>query len=696
MNILVKPHSESDGNLVILADNTTEIHLVDLTTGEIIETGNNRGASNGRDSTVRFSQPGEAYNNVGVMDDQGNVLVTLETAGDRVQFNYSDYDALVQTPVSTIEGYRWDNSANRTAQQTGQPSNADIAGMTSEEYNAYLETQASEGGSSGGGGASAASTAASLVTADQVLNDGAGLTQALEYIGLGGEANATAQGVNAATQTGAAAAQGANATAQGVNATTQGVQAGVAAGGEAYAVGSAAMADGSAGVLMSDGTIQAANTTTNYGQIASDVGTVVGVAAAAYNGYLGATDYENLTPDERAQRARQAAARAVAAYFTAGISEAAAAAVDMVFGEGTTQETLDRIDEFASSDWGQVLLPGVGFTNDLLDSGLKKILGDQTKYSEVRELGEAYEEGVVNDEFFQNFYEPAKEFGGGNRDRSNIDPEAHYQASLESGMTEEQAQRQREYAQLVRDGNDDEAITRLTGRDIWGYGDVASAVSEMTGQHYTDGLTEGQREAAAQAILDHGALYSELGAYRVDRENEALREALAAIGSGETAVTEPDANTPQLRAPEPQPVVPASPAQITPDAAVDPNFNVNPQPVPVSTGTKFDVTNPSLANHQQEVPQGTPRSLVPSDAEPSGVSDFQHLGGGSLAAFEAAQLQKKLQEEAMKQNLALSMINGGSNSQITGQVIAEAFKPRAQQTAADIGFQQLSNALARG
>lgn len=160
-NILVKPFSDSDGNLVILADNMRDLHLVDVTTGEIIERGRNAGASNGRGATFRFTRPGSSYRNVGLMDHNGNILVTLETAGDRVQFNYSDYNALVRTPVSTINGYRWDNSANQRAQAEGRPSNANIGQMTSEEYIEYLNQQQGQAGTQpkggvGGGGSTMA------------------------------------------------------------------------------------------------------------------------------------------------------------------------------------------------------------------------------------------------------------------------------------------------------------------------------------------------------------------------------------------------------------------------------------------------------------------------------------------------------------------------------------------------------------
>lgn len=140
-NVLIKPFSERNGNLVILADNTRDIYLIDVTTGEVIEKGRNEGPSNGRDATVRFSRPGSSYKNVGVMDSRGNVILTMPDAGDRVQFNYSDYNALVKTPVSTISGYRWDNSANIASSQSGGISNSQIADMSSDEYLQYLETQ---------------------------------------------------------------------------------------------------------------------------------------------------------------------------------------------------------------------------------------------------------------------------------------------------------------------------------------------------------------------------------------------------------------------------------------------------------------------------------------------------------------------------------------------------------------------------
>jgi hypothetical protein len=175
-NVLVKPVSDSTGNLVILADNVRGISLVDLTTGEIIEQGRNAGRSNGRDATVRFSRPGSAYQNVGVMDDRGNVLISLRSAGERVQFNYEDYNKLIAVPPSTIEGYRWDNSKNVQAQQTGQVSNAEIANMSSEEYDQYLQGQL--GGSSGSaskpsgisGLASAALPAAGLLAVDALAS----------------------------------------------------------------------------------------------------------------------------------------------------------------------------------------------------------------------------------------------------------------------------------------------------------------------------------------------------------------------------------------------------------------------------------------------------------------------------------------------------------------------------------------------
>jgi YD repeat-containing protein len=163
-NVLVKPRSERDGRLVILADNTSSMSLVDLDTGEIIETGVNTGASNGRGATIRFSKPGGSYRRVGLMDDKGNIIATLDTAGQRVQFNYDNYDALIRQPVSTIEGLTWDNSQNIKAQQDGRPSNADIPNMSNKEYQDHQPLLGQQGSlGSGYDSSSAIGAGASLV-----------------------------------------------------------------------------------------------------------------------------------------------------------------------------------------------------------------------------------------------------------------------------------------------------------------------------------------------------------------------------------------------------------------------------------------------------------------------------------------------------------------------------------------------------
>jgi hypothetical protein len=72
-----KPISESDGRLVILTDGSNQISLVDLTTGEKIETGRNVGPGNGYGGTFRFSKPGSAYNNVAVVNEAGQVLYKI-------------------------------------------------------------------------------------------------------------------------------------------------------------------------------------------------------------------------------------------------------------------------------------------------------------------------------------------------------------------------------------------------------------------------------------------------------------------------------------------------------------------------------------------------------------------------------------------------------------------------------------------
>lgn len=81
---LWKPVSDSDGKLVVLTDAGNDLSLVDLNTGQTIEQGTNKGASNGYGATVRFSQPGSAYSNVAVVNEAGQILSQISDGSGRI------------------------------------------------------------------------------------------------------------------------------------------------------------------------------------------------------------------------------------------------------------------------------------------------------------------------------------------------------------------------------------------------------------------------------------------------------------------------------------------------------------------------------------------------------------------------------------------------------------------------------------
>lgn len=63
-DFLWKPESERDGNLVILNNDAGNVGLVDNNSGQVVAVGQDFGASNDREHTVRFNQPGSAFSNV--------------------------------------------------------------------------------------------------------------------------------------------------------------------------------------------------------------------------------------------------------------------------------------------------------------------------------------------------------------------------------------------------------------------------------------------------------------------------------------------------------------------------------------------------------------------------------------------------------------------------------------------------------
>lgn len=72
---LWKPSSERDGNLVILFPyEAGEVTIRDAETGEVLATGRSTGPSNDFADTIRFDQPGSAFNNVIVEDSTGRSI----------------------------------------------------------------------------------------------------------------------------------------------------------------------------------------------------------------------------------------------------------------------------------------------------------------------------------------------------------------------------------------------------------------------------------------------------------------------------------------------------------------------------------------------------------------------------------------------------------------------------------------------
>ena len=314
----------------------------------------------------------------------------------------------------------------------------------------------------------------------------------------------------------------------------------VISGGTPYEVGTSA--DG--GVMMSDGSVQGGSGT-GIGS-PGGVGGYAGAGVALYNGYQGATDERNLSPGERNARAVQGVGRAAGAYATGGLSELGLAGIDAIAGKGTTQKGFDKYDSAMDSDIMKVINPIGAFGYKALKWGTGKLLGGQTKYTEARNLDRLKKDGLVDDAFIRNFMPNAEKIGKGGR--KGIDAEADYKATLSRTGSEEEAQRQKKYAELVKSGKDQEAIGMLRGKDIWGYGNVAEKIAKATGKNYSTGLSESQREQAAQAILDNGALYSSKGSYNVKDDAE-LDAILKGIGDGQTA-SKPILQSDKPKAPE--------------------------------------------------------------------------------------------------------------------------------------------------
>lgn len=91
---------------------------------DIIETGNNQGPSNGWDATVRFSQPGDAYNNVDVLGD-GAVLMHIEDGsmrqnnGNVLWKPYSDSDGRLVVLANGVSSISISGSGDDSGDSSG-------------------------------------------------------------------------------------------------------------------------------------------------------------------------------------------------------------------------------------------------------------------------------------------------------------------------------------------------------------------------------------------------------------------------------------------------------------------------------------------------------------------------------------------------------------------------------------------------
>lgn len=259
-------------------------------------------------------------------------------------------------------------------------------------------------------------------------------------------------------------------------------------------------------------------------------GGIGGWGAVGLNAYRGVKDWKdskNFDQRGRANNVMADAGRAVAGYYTGGLSELAALGLDAIFGKGSTNKVLGKAMRYSG-----------------LGAVMPKIMGDKTKHTEYRNIAEQIKQGNISEAEGQVLMQNADKFGKGGRNKINV--ENHYNQSLanakQQGMNEadalSEATRQKQYAELVKSGKDDDAINLLQGKDIIGYGNVAEALAKATGKKGTE-LSLDQRIKGAQAILDYdkenqNALYSSKGSYNVGMNDDLKNRINNAIAGNAT------------------------------------------------------------------------------------------------------------------------------------------------------------------
>lgn len=619
-NVLVKPQSESDGRLVILADNTREMHLVDVTTGEVIETGRNTGASNGRGATFRFSNPGGSYRNVGLMDDQGNVILTLATAGDRVQFNYNDYDALVQTPVSTIEGYRWNNSRNMAAREQGRPTNAEIANMTPEEYNAYLENErrAAQGSGSSSGGGGAGGVLGSAVVGEAIRQG------ANTIIRGGAEAAPEILAVRrVAEEAGASVAQ---------------------AGGTAMEAQQAA---------------QEAVQGAGYGELIGDIATIGAWAYGAYEAYNVLSS--DMTDEQKSLELAKRVGLAVADYYTFGLASVAYGVASQSKEFREFEEAMQPYDPVAQSAislgsiWG-----GDGDVQDhlnLLSGGMSGVVHNA--------LG-------INDFSHKSTKEYQAERTAdlmGRTEDPFVQESIYRLRNTTPGSSELVSDRHREAleAQWAEHGVDAPSdLTQAIPEQVWGSEGVLATFGP---DRWLTEFNEAQRYEITKRMLAEGLFANDKGDIVVPDGNKARAEEIASEVVNDASIVQPD--IPQnefesLRPPELQARM--DEAQEEAESSAQPAAETGSRPQgDFSSREELEAAFTPDANPVQGRGGGngpSTRSLQPSDTDiDPPITGFEHTPGSELSPPGASD----------NAALAFNLIQNAPSQAIAGQLAGELF-----------------------
>jgi hypothetical protein len=247
-----------------------------------------------------------------------------------------------------------------------------------------------------------------------------------------------------------------------------------------------------------------------------------GWAAAAMSAYNSANQIldKNARDEQKTYDATLAVPRAVAAYYTAGLS---------TLGEGFARKqwggTMKKVDKLMSNP---VINPIMGasklWTSDKWKTEGKRLKGLQDK-------------GVVIPEFLQGAMTQSR----GRKTKDLINP---YLPQDFVGATPQYGWVNNKFA-TSRDSKD------LTARDIWGY----SAFFDKYGNDWLGKFSEKQREDIANRALQRGAVKEHHGTIDINWTPELDTEIGTITGGNKIPKAQP--GKPQPTQPQPQPQAPA-------------------------------------------------------------------------------------------------------------------------------------------